>query len=279
MNGGFRVARRGVTVTAVQRVTWYAPGCSGRHWPSPPASLAREQTPPAPLGCCGCHAGPAEVKGSVAQVGQVPQAGLWSGSRQSAGRCGQVRWAGLGQLRVDRWGSFREVRWHGSVRFRKPVSGDRWDPRSSTVGRSLVSSAWIRGSLRSSSPKTPHFLGVPRVGVLPPYGQLLFSSGFPRRDPASNCLPLEQFILPLSPIPRSRRHHHAETPGLPMGPSRLPECLDPHLQAVTGPRRSWTSDTELGRRPGCGSATCRSAGRRGEASRNAVVDTSPSAAT
>ncbi|KAG0419175.1 hypothetical protein HPB47_004292 [Ixodes persulcatus] len=31
-------------------------------WPSPPASLAREQTPPAPLGCCGCHAGPAEVK-------------------------------------------------------------------------------------------------------------------------------------------------------------------------------------------------------------------------
>ncbi|KAG0438644.1 hypothetical protein HPB47_016929 [Ixodes persulcatus] len=32
-------------------------------WPSPPASLAREQSPPAPLGCCGCHAGPAEVKG------------------------------------------------------------------------------------------------------------------------------------------------------------------------------------------------------------------------
>ncbi|KAG0444170.1 hypothetical protein HPB47_014087 [Ixodes persulcatus] len=31
-------------------------------WPPPPASLAREQTPPAPLGCCGCHAGPAEVK-------------------------------------------------------------------------------------------------------------------------------------------------------------------------------------------------------------------------
>ncbi|KAG0431377.1 hypothetical protein HPB47_021840 [Ixodes persulcatus] len=37
-------------------------------WPSPPASLAREQTPPAPLGCCGCHAGPAEVKGNEAGI-------------------------------------------------------------------------------------------------------------------------------------------------------------------------------------------------------------------
>ncbi|KAG0410309.1 hypothetical protein HPB47_012574 [Ixodes persulcatus] len=35
-------------------------------WPSPPASLAREQTPPAPLGCCGCHASPAEDKGTPA---------------------------------------------------------------------------------------------------------------------------------------------------------------------------------------------------------------------
>ncbi|KAG0421027.1 hypothetical protein HPB47_003074 [Ixodes persulcatus] len=129
----------------------------------------------------------------------------------------------------------------------RPGSYRRCLSSVSAVTRPLASSRLSRGPLSSglasweSISKSPHLLGVPRVGVLPPYGQLLLS-GFSRRDPASNWLSLQQFNLPLSPIPRSRRHQHAETPGLPMGPSRLPECLDPHLQAVTG-LRSWTSDT------------------------------------
>lgn len=84
------------------------------------------------------------------------------------------------------------------------------------------------------------FCLVPRVG---------FFSVLSRVDPANDCpTPLSQFILPLSPIPRSRRNHHPETPGPPVGSSRLPVCLDPHLQAVKAPRRNSKSDTSLGRR-------------------------------
>ncbi|KAM7302544.1 hypothetical protein ISCGN_018052 [Ixodes scapularis] len=113
---------------------------------------------------------------------------------------------------------------------------------------SLASSRLSRGPLSSGLASWESFsklrtFSASHVSASFPRAANCFFSGFPRRDPASNCLFLQQFILPLSPIPRSRRHHHPETPGLQMGPFSLPECLDPQLQAVTGPRRSWTSDT------------------------------------
>ncbi|KAG0435709.1 hypothetical protein HPB47_018357, partial [Ixodes persulcatus] len=53
-------------------------------WPSLPASLAREQTPPAPLGCCGCHASPAKPQQPKGAGGVCSRARLAGGDGQNS---------------------------------------------------------------------------------------------------------------------------------------------------------------------------------------------------